>query len=421
MIKEQNTLGTVINYQGLAPLGIVHVVPRYYPALGGVEEFVRRCAEIQASRGHDVSIVTSNLIRPGSSERFPVGVDSYNGVKIVRCRAHVLFPGRFYFVQGRTLKVLRELSPDVVHVHGNKCFASDLVSAWCKLTGRPFVFSPHAGKLGTTLVGKIHNSTLGLLSFSAPVVHCVSASERELIRSVIKAPVRTVVIPPGIDIGEIDAAEGNVFKTIGVKEQKIILSVGRLEANKGFDLLIRAIRQVADVISDIHAVIVGDDFGVRSDLQRLSERLGVTHYVTIVGRLARAELLSAYKNCTVFCHPARTEGFGIVVAEAMACGAPVIAGRIPVMQELLGLEERGLMFSPEDHAALGQQIVRILGDTNLRQSLAREGQRFARSLTWEETANKLESLYYQVCDKPSGGMSGSNRAAGSAASRNVQA
>lgn len=393
MPNRANTDDSASRPAGSFPLKIAHVVPRYFPALGGVEEFVRRCAELQARRGHKVFVITSDLIRPRSSERLPVGVESREDVKVFRCPAYVVLPGKFYFVQRGILSALARAQPDVIHLHGNKCFGTDLVAVWCRLKRRPFVFSPHAGKLGSTLAGRIHNRTVGRAAFGATAVHVVSESERALVENSIRMEVRLAVIPPGIDFQEIEAVQFDIYERRGIQERLVVLGVGRLETNKGFDVLVKALARLQETVPDIRLMIVGEDFGAQTELQALAQRLGVSKSVTFAGRLTREELISAFKRCAVFCHPARTEGFGIVVAEALACGAPVVASRIPVMQELIGNDERGLSFEPQSDMELAEQLCRLLRDPELRSRLSAEGQKFVRALTWENTVSNLEELY----------------------------
>jgi glycosyltransferase involved in cell wall biosynthesis len=382
-------------------LRIAHVAPRYFPALGGVEEVVRRCAELQAAHGHAVSVITSNLLRPGSQERLPAGRDLVQGVQVFRCRAWVLDSGRFYFLQSGVLRTLRSLNLDIVHIHANKCFATDLVAAWCRLGHRPFVFSPYAGKLGSTRTGKLHNATVGRLAFSANVVQVISESEERLVRNTIPAPVRLALVPCGLDLDEILRVRSDVFKRWGILEKHIILGVGRLEHNKGFDVLLNAFSQVRKECPDTRLVIVGDDFGVRDNLEQQSVNLGVADAVTFAGRLSRGDLISALQHCTVCCHPARTEAFGIVVAEAMAAGAPVVCSRIPSLQELVGPDERGFSFELENVTELVGQLLRLVRDPALRSSLGSRAREFASRFTWENTSSRLEELYVEILNRES--------------------
>ena len=120
----------------------------------------------------------------------------------------------------------------------------------------------------------------------------------------------------------------------------------------------------------------------------ISERLRLTGY------LSDEDLRALYSSCRVFIYPSVYEGFGLPPLEAMACGAPVIAGRIPSLQETLGGAAR--LVEPLDVDALAKSIVEVLEDENQRRALKAAGLEQAGKFSWEQTARLTLDVYQSL-------------------------
>jgi glycosyltransferase involved in cell wall biosynthesis len=121
---------------------------------------------------------------------------------------------------------------------------------------------------------------------------------------------------------------------------------------------------------------------------------GISERLCFTGYLSDEELRGLYSSCKVFVYPSIYEGFGLPPLEAMACGAPVIAGRIPSLQEVLGSTAR--FVDPLDVNELARTIVELLDDENKRQMLAAAGLEHAAKFSWEKTAHQTLDLYRQL-------------------------
>jgi len=161
-----------------------------------------------------------------------------------------------------------------------------------------------------------------------------------------------------------------------------VLFVGRLEARKGIDVLLKAIPAVAQSCLDIVFKIVGEDSVVehsqvtyRQKFQSENEHAGYLDRVTFAGRLDEDALHEAYASCDIFVAPSRFESFGLVFLEAMREAKPVIgcsAGGVP---EIIEHGKTGLLVLPDDPAALASAITTLASEPNIRLSMGREGQR----------------------------------------------
>jgi phosphatidylinositol alpha-1,6-mannosyltransferase len=189
------------------------------------------------------------------------------------------------------------------------------------------------------------------------------------------APLRGVVIPPGVDAERFRPADAasrvDTRARIGLAaERPLVLGVSRLVPRKGFDVLIDA---AARLRPDVQLVIAGDG----RDRTRLERRARATApgRVRFLGAVPDDELPALYACADVFAMPCRerwlgleAEGFGIVFAEAAACGVPAVAGKSGGSSEAVTDGETGFVVEPRAHA-VRDALDRLLADAGLRRRM----------------------------------------------------
>ncbi len=158
------------------------------------------------------------------------------------------------------------------------------------------------------------------------------------------------------------------------EEPPFVLYAGRLSEEKGVLELIRA-------ASGLNLVVAGDG--------PLRERVpGALGFVT------HDELLRLYERAAVIVCPSRREGFGVVCAEAMAHGRPVVATSVGGLRDLVVDGETGLLVPPGDVPALRAALERVLGDRELRRRLGRAGRARARkAFSWDDAVRLTVQAY----------------------------
>jgi len=156
------------------------------------------------------------------------------------------------------------------------------------------------------------------------------------------------------------------------------VSVGRLVAKKGFDILLEAIADLRRNHPDIHVEIVGE--GVeRAVLEAHISRLNLARHVTLAGALHHAEVLKTVEDADVFVLPCQIDPLGdrdgipVALMEAMARGVCVVSGDLPTIRELVRPNETGLLVPPGDSSALAGALGRLLLDRELRHRLRAAG------------------------------------------------
>src|SRR5439155_16616195 len=155
---------------------------------------------------------------------------------------------------------------------------------------------------------------------------------RAQIRQLYNAePHKVTVIPLGVDLERFRPMDQEAARAeLGLKDERIILFVGRIEPLKGVDILINA-AAILDSDVDCSVLIVGGDESSASrieELQGLARDLGIDHRVAFVGAVDHDSLPLFYNAADICVVPSHYESFGLVAVEAMACGVPVIASRV---------------------------------------------------------------------------------------------
>ncbi len=376
---------------------IVHSILRYYPAMGGVEEYLRRLLEGLAKRGHEIKVFTSNLKyeRKGQlgDERTLI-----NGVRVKRYNPAWLKPKGYIAIPG-LFRALYKEEADIIHGHSYMHFPADIAMLISRLKRFPFVFNPFLVDVGVnSLWRKIYKGTIGNLLMRADTVVVISPFEEKIIKEKGFPVKRIECIPPGIDIEEFNKVNYNVYERYNLNlKDNIVLFTGRLDYYKGIDILLRAIPLILEKVPHTTFFFSGPDWGYQRQLISLVNQLKITDKVIFAGVLSHRDLISAYRNATVFAFPSRYELFGIVLIEAMAAGVPIVASNSSAIPYIIKDKETGLLFETENSISLSGQILKLLNDRRLRENLVTQAKAsVSKNYSIDESVNKLERIYYQL-------------------------
>ena len=186
-----------------------------------------------------------------------------------------------------------------------------------------------------------------------------------------------------------------VRRRLGV-EDDFLLFVGTVEPRKNLLALVRAFDLLTHETSlRPQLVIAGRKGWLTEELYELVERSPSSSRILFTGYVTDEELCALYTSCRVFVYPSLYEGFGLPPLEAMACGAAVVASRIPVIEETAGAGAARLV-PPTDAEALASALAELLTEERERERLAAAGRERAASFTWERTARLTLEVYERV-------------------------
>ena len=171
-----------------------------------------------------------------------------------------------------------------------------------------------------------------------------------------------------------------------------ILFVGRMEKRKGFPHLLRAYAQMKWQLPEARLVVVGPDKIDKESARVIAER-GLQD-IHMAGHLSDDELASHYGAADLFCSPATgAESQGIVLLEAMAAGAPIMASRIPGYQSVVNDGVDGVLVDPRDETLFSEALTSLLRDKPRRERLARAGRQKVERYRWERVTSEILDVY----------------------------
>lgn len=307
------------------------------------------------------------------------------GARYLRCLARALArslarrkPATIrHFLQAGHLVHTRLSNPRIRHLHAHFCHTPASVALFAsELTGLPFSFTAHAKDIYTSapdqLARKIERASfvvtcthynaeyLSQIASNRQTFPPENGSRAEIYTGQPATPIHTIY--HGIN------PDFFTFAPPAPPDSKLrILSVGRLVPKKGYDDLIRALSLLDRDALDFHLTHIGEGESA-SEIKRQAEEAGLGPKISFLGTLSHEEVLNHYREAHCFvlaCKVAKNgdrDGIPNVIAEAMACGLPVIATRVSAIPELVVDGETGILVPPGDPQALAAALRRAFLD-----------------------------------------------------------
>jgi glycosyltransferase involved in cell wall biosynthesis len=238
------------------------------------------------------------------------------------------------------------------------------------------------------------------------IVASSTLEQRDLTSLYGIAPKKIEVIPPGVDTTRFHPPKDKAAakRQLGFSENPLVLSLGRLDERKGFDLFFKAAAHLLNnykgpelpqfVLSAGTAENHPYEVAERARLQKLLSILGISEQVRWLNVLPQEELPRYYRAADVFVMPSRYELFGLVMLEAMACGVPVVATKFGGPAEVIQHGENGLLVDPNDIPALADAIAELLYDPKKRERMGKQARlRVEEAYSWRAVAQRHLELY----------------------------
>jgi phosphatidylinositol alpha-1,6-mannosyltransferase len=202
---------------------------------------------------------------------------------------------------------------------------------------------------------------------------------------------------PGIDTRAVRAR----YRVNGA-DRPWALTVARLEPYKGVDTALKAVARCRQEGVELNYLVVGSG-KKRKAYQALAEDLGIAEYVRFIGNVPEAELPAIFNTAAVYigvsrrADGSRVEGFGVALAEASACGLPVVAGQAGGLAEAVSDGETGLVVNPEEPEAVAAALKRLLGDQLLARRMGQAGRKAIETYyNWDRVIRDLRDIESQV-------------------------
>lgn len=356
---------------------------------GGVERYV-----FELARGLQREVHITNIVaRRGGAPDLPLAGSTVYATTWLSLAGTPVCPT----MPLHALRLHRARRFDLVHVQ----FPADpMAHLAAELMPRalPRVISWHSDIVRQKGLLRLYRPSLDRLVRSADAI--IAATPAHLRASTqlsaVRSPERLHVVPYGFDLARF-AARPALADELRARHpgRLVIFALGRHVYYKGFEFLIRALRELPDA-----RLILGGQGPLTAELARIAGEAGVAARVSFAGRIPEAALPAYYHACDVFCMPSLepAEAFGIVQIEAMASGKPVVCcelGNGVTWVNQHGVT--GLVVPPADSAALAAAISRLGDDPALRHKLGGQARdRALREFTTEAMARGTLAVYRQV-------------------------
>ncbi|MGI9081562.1 MAG: glycosyltransferase family 4 protein, partial [Thermoleophilaceae bacterium] len=203
--------------------------------------------------------------------------------------------------------------------------------------------------------------------------------------------------PNGIDPAELVPVDdlGTLRARFAAPDERLVLLVGRLVYEKGFQLALEALPGLIERVGNVRFIVAGS--GTAEDALREQARgLGLDGHGAFLGWIGDDVLHSLYRIADLTVVPSIYEPFGLVALEAMASGCPCLVADTGGLREVVPHDDVGLRFRSRDPHSLGQMAQRLLTDSQLRDRLVAEASEHVLTFDWADVARRAAELYAEA-------------------------
>ncbi|MFM8752571.1 MAG: glycosyltransferase family 4 protein [Actinomycetota bacterium] len=356
------------------------VSPYAWDVPGGVQAHIRDLATFYSRHGHEVSVLAPASDESSISEDFvvpagrPVAIP-YNGAV-----ARVLFGP---VAASRVRQWIATENFDILHLHEPAIPSLSLLA--CSIAEGPMVGTFH-------VAAPRQKVAFAIAPVLEPIIEKLRAriAVSEVARETLTIHLDTdaVVIPNGISANFFASAQSNPEW----KKPHTIGFIGRFsEPRKGLGVLLEALPNVARIFPDVKILIAGPGEGIEA-MQSVNPAL--RNRLQFLGRINDQEKAAFLKSLDLYVAPnTGGESFGIILAEALAAGVPVVASDIPAFRYLLDEGKYGALFENENPTSLAGKIIDLLRSAERREELRQRGLERSMRFDWAQVSDEIMNVY----------------------------
>lgn len=385
-----------------ALMRLLFTTESYYPIIDGGAIAQHRIVHELIKKGHDVRVIA-----PAFS--FKNTVEEENGSTIYRPRAFVLpfyMNNKYHFAPFPLLyvkKIIEEFKPDVINVCSP--YPISICAMICaKKKHIPLVGSIHilpenvlAPFFSSGLYPTMVKYTWSYLVYFYNRVNWATVPTQTGAAMYQQKGLKTPVSPisNGINTEMFKPTNKGEYlrKRFNLPEKPLILYTGRINQEKNVDVLVKAIPFVLKSI-DAHFLFCGSG-GLKPDMMKLTQELGVDAHTTFIDFLDWADYPNIFTLADVFVMPAESELQSIVTLEAVASGVPPVVVNKGAVPELASAQN-GLVFEPQDSNQLASNIITILSDDTLRNTMKKNSLKLSEQHSMNTVGTQYEAVYEKV-------------------------
>ncbi len=311
--------------------------------------------------------------------------------------AKLQLPLFLYSEYTKAKKLVKKYRPQILHAHW--LIPQGIIAASLKKEFNiPFIMTVHGSDL-FPLKNPIFKSMQKYVLKHCDMCTVNSyATYKEVIERFPQAKSKLVIRSMGVNVKQF---EKKVTRPKPYKNKKIVLFVGRINEQKGIQYLIKAIPKVKDKFKNIRLLIIGEG-DYKKEMEHLVDFLDIRDEVEFLGPKKHGDIVDYYKMADVFVlpsvtHKIGTEGFGLVLLEAMSAKTPVIGTNSGGIPYIIKNNHNGLLIGEKDNKAIAEAIIKVLSSRKLSTKFAKNGfDTVSKHYTWEIVAKKFNDFYREI-------------------------
>ena len=365
-----------------SPLRIGMVCPYGWDVPGGVQMHIRELAEHFTQLGHYVSVISPVSDEESITDPWLVNAGRPVPIPFNGSVARVLFGP---IAASRVRQWIAQGDFDILHMHEPGIPSISLLACWAAEGAMVGTFHASTPKMrAIASVGPLIEPMIEKLSARIAVSEMAQATLNNLYGT------EAVVIPNGIGYSRFNAAGRS-----RVREEDAPLRIGFLgrfeETRKGLPLLLEALPKILKALPNLELVVAGP-----GDPEKIVAKIDpqVSKHIRFLGRLSESEKVEFLSSLDLYIAPnTGGESFGIILAEAMASGTPVLASNIQAFVDLLAEGDSGVNFVSEDANDLAKSVIELLRNSSRLLQLSQNGLVSAVRFDWSSVASQIMSVY----------------------------
>jgi glycosyltransferase involved in cell wall biosynthesis len=347
--------------------------------LAGTEIASYNIAKFLGKRGHEVHVITS-LDNP-----FPKNetLENFCIHRITFKKVRVIGVILFWF---QILYKIKKINPDIVHIQALTISLPGLVSKI--FLKKPYIVWARGSDV--YLPDKFTKLISKVVLKNASYIIALNEDMKRKINTIYKRE-NIIVVPNGIELEK--------FKDIYPQKQdnkiKTIIFVGTLRPVKGVEYLIKAMSIIHEKLPDTNLLIVGDGPD-REKLETLAQELDLQGCTCFAGNVSNEKIPEYMAKADLFVLPSLSEGFPLVILEAMASGLPIVTTNIGGLPDIVKNGENGFLVEPKNPEALADKIMLLLSNKKSCKKISIINKTTIRDYSWSKIAEKLEKVYKEI-------------------------
>jgi len=370
---------------------ILFVVPYFHPKIGGLENYTYNIAKRLAKK-EDIVIITTNHDKKEYKKEI-------NNLKIYRLPyliklSHTPINPFWYF---KIKKIIALEKPDVINAHLPVTFIADLV---CFINPKKTIITYHNDLVKSSFILGNICKLYYLLIGNYTLKKCksiIATSDYYVENSKYLKPFKKKIsiVSPGVDINIFNPQVKKGFFNSPQKKLFFIAQLDKTHEHKGLKYLLLALRLVKQNYPQVK-LFIGGRGDYLEHYKKLVKKLKLEGNVTFLGHVSNKDLPLAYRDADITIFPTynESEGFGMVLAEANACGTPIIGSRVGGIPVVIKDGYNGLLVHPRNTQALTKAIIRLLKDEGFAKKIGSNGSKIAKdNWNWDVLTKKTLKVF----------------------------